>query len=148
MYCLARRCHAPKRKVSTIPRDYRVNDRELQLKSFLGTNLFTVAVDSIHKNYDKVVVENTSPLDQSYMFFLFYLKVDPSYYQSLGGTKTAGFREIHKGFYNYVFEPVRETKEQGKLLLIGKPSDILDRSTNSKTIYYPDGTPAISIGEK
>jgi 4-amino-4-deoxy-L-arabinose transferase-like glycosyltransferase len=32
-------------------------------------------VDSIHKNYDKVVVENTSPLDQSYMFFLFYLKV-------------------------------------------------------------------------
>jgi 4-amino-4-deoxy-L-arabinose transferase-like glycosyltransferase len=105
-------------------------------------------VDSIHKNYDKVVVENTSPLDQSYMFFLFYLKVDPSYYQSLGGTKTAGFREIHKGFYNYVFEPVRETKEQGKLLLIGKPSDILDRSTNSKTIYYPDGTPAISIGEK
>lgn len=105
-------------------------------------------VDSIHKNYDKVVVENTSPLDQSYMFFLFYLKVDPSYYQSLGGTKTAGFREIHKGFYNYVFEPVRETKEQGRLLLIGKPSDILDRSTNSKTIYYPDGTPAISIGEK
>lgn len=105
-------------------------------------------VKSVSSDYDKIVVENTSPLDQSYMFFLFYLKVDPSYYQSLGGTKSAGFRETHKGFYNYVFEPLSSEKEKGKVLLVGKPSDIPESLSKRKVILYPDGTQAIAIGEK
>lgn len=105
-------------------------------------------VDPIHQNYDKVVVENTSPLDQSYMFFLFYLKVDPAYYQSLGGTASGGFAEIHKGFYNYVFEPIATSKEQGKILLVGKPADISENKGTRRTIFYPDGTSAIAISEK
>jgi len=105
-------------------------------------------VDSISKNYDKIVVENTAPLDQSYMFFLFYLKVDPSYYHSLGGTASGGFREIHKGFYNYIFEPLSAENEQGKVLLVGKPSDISQHAGKRREILYPDGSPAIVIGEK
>ncbi len=105
-------------------------------------------VDSVHIKYDKVVVENTSPLDQSYMFFLFYLKVDPAYYQSLGGTASGGFKEAHKGFYNYVFEPLSTSKELGKVLLVGKPSDISENAGGRKVILFPDGTPAIAIGEK
>lgn len=105
-------------------------------------------VDLIHGNYDKVIVENTSPMDQSYMFFLFYLKVDPSYYQSIGGTATGGFAETHEGFYNYIFEPLATSDEQGKILLVGKPSDIAENAESRKTIFFPDGTPAIAIGEK
>jgi len=105
-------------------------------------------VSPMSRNYDKIVVENTSPLDQSYMFFLFYLKVDPAYYQSIGGTASGGFAEVHKGFYNYVFEPLSTENEQGKVLLVGKPSDIPESLGKRKVILYPDGTPAIAIGEK
>ncbi len=105
-------------------------------------------VDSVNHKYDKIIVENTSPLDQSYMFFLFYLKIDPAYYQSLGGTASGGFRETHKGFYNYVFEPLSTAKETGRILLVGKPSDISESAGGKKIILFPDGTPAIAIGEK
>lgn len=105
-------------------------------------------VDSIHNNYDKVVIENEVPFDQSYMFFLFYLKVDPQYYQNLGGTNSGGFKETHKGFYNYTFENVKTEDEKGKILVVGKSSDIPKHQKNRKVIYYPDGTPAVVIAEK
>lgn len=105
-------------------------------------------VDQNRRQYDKVVVENEVPFDQSYMFFLFYLKVDPSYYQRLGGTNSGGFKEPHKGFYNYTFAHLADENENGKVLLMGKPSDISKKQKNKKIIYYPDGTPAIIIAEK
>ncbi len=105
-------------------------------------------VDSIRSNYDKVIVENEVPFDQSYMFFLFYLNVDPSYYQKLGGTNSGGFKEEHKGFYNYSFMHLASENVQGKKLLMGKPNDFGAKSTVLKTIYNPDGSAAITIGEK
>lgn len=104
-------------------------------------------VDAIKDNYDTIVVENEVPFDQSYMFYLFYLKVDPSYYQSLGGTASGGFLEQHRGFYNFVFKPVKIAPE-GKVLLVGRPGDMTDGQKIKKIIYLPDGTPAIAIAEK
>lgn len=105
-------------------------------------------VESIRNNYDKVVVENEVPFDQSYMFFLFYLKVNPSYYQNLGGTNSGGFKEEHKGFYNYSFIHLASERVQGKRLVMGKPSDFGAKSKILKTFYNPDGSPAITIGER
>lgn len=105
-------------------------------------------IDQRKGNYDKIVIENEVPFDQSYMFFLFYLKVDPLYYQSLGGTNSGGFKEKHKGFYNFTFEPITDQKYEGKILLMGKASDVGSDVKNRKVIYFPDGTEAVAIGEK
>lgn len=106
------------------------------------------SVNSVRNEYDQVVVENQVPFDQSYMFFLFYLRVDPSYYQSLGGTKSGGFKEEHKGFYNFKFRSVAEVSDGGKILLMGRPRDLNEKSGRRNVIYYPDGNEAIVIAEK
>lgn len=98
--------------------------------------------------YDTIIVENVTPFDQSYMFFLFYLKVDPSYYQKLGGTGSGGFREEHRGFYNFTFQSIKNSIKKGKTLLVGSEVDMSDKEKILKVIYYPDGSPAIAISEK
>ncbi|MDO8269623.1 MAG: hypothetical protein Q7T54_03070 [Candidatus Levybacteria bacterium] len=105
-------------------------------------------ISPIKDQYDKIIVENEVPFDQSYMFFLFYLKVDPYYYQKLGGTDSGGFKEEHRGFYNFVFKSTRSASGGKKTLVVGRPGDISGNSSNVKVIYYPDGTPAIAVGEK
>lgn len=105
-------------------------------------------VSEIQNEYDKIVVANEVPFDQSYMFFLFYLKVDPKYYQSLGGTRSAGFMEPHRGFYNYTFEPIEGSRYDGKVLYIGGEESIPSGSSVLKSIRYPDGSPAITVAEK
>lgn len=105
-------------------------------------------VNSQRPNYDKIIVENQVPFDQSYMFFLFYLKVDPLYYQSLGGTKTGGFKEEHKGFYNLTFRHIRDVKDTGRILVVGKPGDISENLKNRKVFYYLNGDAAIAVAEK
>lgn len=133
---------------------YYLNQYFVQLNYFnaadwlYGYKQAVAHINSVREDYDNVIVENTVPFDQSYMFFLFYLKVDPAYYQSLGGTKSGGFKEEHKGFYNLSFRPVNDIKMNGRILLMGKPGDFDSRTVNNKTISYPNGTPAIVIAEK
>lgn len=106
-------------------------------------------VKPIQYRYDKIVVSNLAPLDQSYMFFLFYLKVDPAYYQQSGGTASGGFREKHRGFYNFTFQPVEEAqKMDGKVLIIARPQDNIPKSKILHTINFPNGDTAIQIEEK
>lgn len=105
-------------------------------------------VDSQKSKYEKVIVENQVPFDQSYMFFLFYLKVDPFYYQGLGGTKTGGFKEEHKGFYNLTFKHLPDIKDFGKILIVGKPGNIPENLKNRKLFYYLNGDAAIAVAEK
>ncbi|MDP2649446.1 MAG: glycosyltransferase family 39 protein, partial [bacterium] len=74
----------------------------------------------IKNRYEKIVVSNVSPLDQSYMFFLYYLKFDPASYQKSGGTLSGGFKEEHKGFDKFTFKEIvwgNEKKE--KTLFVG-----------------------------
>lgn len=94
----------------------------------------------------EVVVSNQPPLDQSYIFFLFYLKYNPSLYQQQTKNVSGGFREDH-AFGKYVFRPINWDKEIKKndTIFIGRPSDFSTNSNILKTVYYLNGQAAIEI---
>lgn len=106
-------------------------------------------VQKINSKYKKIIVSDRVPLDQSHMFFLFYLKYSPSLYQKAGNT-SGGFRESHK-FDKYEFRPIDWKKEEksSDILYIGRPGDfeIGGAAKILKTINYLDGKPAIVIVE-
>lgn len=98
--------------------------------------------------FDQVVVTNVSPLDQSYMFFLFYTKYDPKKYLAAGGTKSGGFAQNHTAFEKYVFRPIDWNKDKfmKQTLFIGRPGDLPDNI--GKTVYYLNGDPAIVFSSR
>ena len=103
----------------------------------------------IHNKYKKVIVSNVAPMDQSYMFFLFYLKFDPIKYLAKGGTGSGGFQVKSNRFSNFEFRPLNYYEEKdNNILLIGSPSDFPEVFKTIKTIYYPDGSPVIKVVEK
>jgi len=107
-------------------------------------------IKKIEPQYQKIVVSNQPYLDQSYMFFLFYLKFDPATYQQLGGTVSGGFAENHRGFGKYTFRPIAWEKEvvMADTLYVGRPGDFSGQVKILKTIYFLDGQPAILIATK
>ena len=104
-------------------------------------------VDKIHNKYEKVIVSNERPLDQSYMFLLFYLKYPPKKYQEEGGTRSGGFKENHN-FDNYEFKNIKWGQGiKDKVLFIGRPEDFPSDARVIKTIYLLNGDPVIKIVE-
>jgi len=106
-------------------------------------------VAKIEGQYQRIIVSNQPHLDQSYMFFLFYLKYDPASYQHEGGTISGGFNETHRGFYKYTFRPIEWSMEEKdpRILYVGRPSDFSQDAKVIKTINFLDGQPAIKIVE-
>ncbi len=106
-------------------------------------------VTKIETNYNKVIVSNQPFLDQSYIFFLFYLQYSPEDYQKAALQASGGFRENHQ-FGKYEFRPIIWQKEQNdkKILYVGRPQDFSDSYSILKTINYLDGTPAIILATK
>lgn len=104
-------------------------------------------VKKIEKNYSKIVVSNRPHLDQSYIFFLFYLPYEPSTYHKEAKYASGGFRENHT-FGKYEFRPIDWMKEEKSddILYVGRPEDFLDAKA-IKTIYFLDGTEAIKLVE-
>lgn len=102
----------------------------------------------IKDKYKKIVVSNEPPLDQSYIFFLFYTKYNPTSYQKLGGTISGGFAETHSGFDKYTFRPISYQSEESGNLIIGRPEDFPEEVKSIKIINYLNGKPAIKIVEK
>lgn len=95
--------------------------------------------------YEKIVVSNQAPLDQSYMFFLFYLKYPSSLYQEETKNSSGGFRENHK-FGKYEFRPIVWEKEDKSFnLFVGKPNDFAPNANVLETVHYLDGKEAIRI---
>lgn len=104
-------------------------------------------VRKIESRYEKIIVSNQPHLDQSYMFFLFYLQYDPRKYQQEGGTISGGFGEERNSFYKFKFRPIdwsREEKSE-RILYVGRPEDFPDEQPVVKTIYFLNGEPAIKI---
>lgn len=99
-----------------------------------------------HPQYKRVVVSNQPPLDQSYMFFLFYLQYDPKTYQKETSHVSGGFRENHV-FGKYEFRPINWSNEKktGDTLYVGRPGDFSGNVTVLKTINYLNGEGAIEI---
>lgn len=103
-------------------------------------------VQSVEGKYSKIVVSNQPFLDQSYMFFLFYLKYDPASYQKENRFTSGGFRENHK-FGKYEFRPIQWDKEDksSNILYIGRPNDFPPSVHILKQVNYLNGQPAIKI---
>ncbi len=97
--------------------------------------------------YKKIIVSDQPPLDQSYMFFLFYLTYPPRTYQNEGNV-TAGFRENHT-FGKFEFRPITWNKEKrdGNILYVGRPEDFPQDIKILKRVNYVDGKPALSLVE-
>lgn len=99
--------------------------------------------------YDKIIVSNKPHLDQSYMFFLFYLKYSPLSYQTQVNNVSGGFRENHY-FGKYEFRPIDWENEEKtpRTLFIGRPSDFSEAAKTLKTINFLNNKPAIQIVER
>jgi len=98
-------------------------------------------VNIIGSSYKTIVVSNKEPLDNSYIFFLFYLKYPMSEYQ-----KTGAYSKNHD-FGKFIFRPINWSKDAlGKnILYIGSPDEFPKNIKTIKTIYDLDGTPAVAI---
>src|SRR5260221_1333494 len=74
--------------------------------------------------FKKIVVSNHPYMDQSYIFFLFYLRYNPTLYQSQTKDASGGFRENHT-FGMYEFRPITWEKEikNSDTLFVGRSSD-------------------------
>ena len=102
----------------------------------------------VSKNYNKIIVSNTATMDQSYIFFLFYLKYDPQKYLSEGGTSN-GIIEGNNKFANFEFRKFSFDEEKEKnILLVGSAFDFQQVYKTVHEINYPDKTLAIKVVEK
>lgn len=92
--------------------------------------------------YDKIVISDVSPMDQSYIFVLFYTKYPPKQYQEQRRNVT--------DFGKYEFRPLHWDKEvkDGKTLYVGLPYNFPQNVKALKTIYYLDGKPAMKFVER
>src|SRR3989338_1374927 len=105
-------------------------------------------VATVQKDYKKIIVSNTATMDQSYMFFLFYLKYDPHKYLSEGGTLT-GKIEGKNRFANFEFKKFNYYEEnENNILLIGSPFDLPEVFKTIHEVNFPDKSLAIKIVEK
>lgn len=106
------------------------------------------AIPIVLKNqakYKNIVVSNQAPLDQSYMFFLFYLTYSPSLYQQETKNSSGGFRENHR-FGKYEFRPIEWAQEKkSSALFVGRPADFPPSANILGKINYLDGKEAIII---
>ncbi len=101
----------------------------------------------IDSSYDKVIVSGQDNLSQSYMFYLFNTKYDPSKYILNGGTKSGGFAQEHV-IGKYEFRPLNVVGDRKKenTLLIGNATELASFQP-LETFDNLDGTNAIRIVE-
>lgn len=111
-----------------------------------GYEKTTAEIQKYADSYKKIVVSNQAPMDQSYMFFLFYLKYPPQIYQKQSTHASGGFRENHI-FGKYEFRPIDWIKDQKmeNTLFVGRPSDFPENSKYLFKVSYPNGIPAMLI---
>jgi 4-amino-4-deoxy-L-arabinose transferase-like glycosyltransferase len=101
-------------------------------------------VERLQGQYQTIVVSDKTPMDESYMFFLFYLKYPPQQYQQLVAEGKNLSYDNHQ-FGKYQFRPFNWTTENHKksTLYIGSVSDFPSHINAKEIISNPDGSPAI-----
>jgi len=105
------------------------------------------AIEEVEKNkgrYDDIIVASTVPMDQSYIFFLYYLKYPPDVYQKEGIYYNG---QVDHAFGNYQFRPINwaDDKSKKNTLFVGSSEDFSGNNTVLKTVLYPDGKDAIML---
>lgn len=102
----------------------------------------------IEHRYKKIIVSNQPHMDQSYMFFLFYLKYPPVLYQEQAKNASGGFAETH-AFGKYEFRQISwESENASSTLFVGRPDDIPDSAEILKKIYFLDGSETMRVAQK
>lgn len=102
-------------------------------------------VERVQKHYKSIVVSNKAGMNQSYMFFLFYLRYPPQYYQQLvaQGKNLTSDKQFGKyEFRTFNWNTARFKKDT---LYVGSAADFPSNIVAKKTIYYPDGKPAMML---
>lgn len=95
-------------------------------------------------NFDKVIV--TYMYDQPYIYFLFYQKIDPAWYQQNWGS--GEIKRDERSFGKYEFRRIDWSRDQNlkNVLLIGAPREISgDAAGIIKEIKYPNSSVAFRI---
>lgn len=93
-----------------------------------------------HENkYKKIVM--TYRIDQPYIYYLFYNKIDPSWYQkNWSGKGNIGRFERKIGKYEFRYIDFNKDSKEKGLLLIGTPNEIPQSAEIIKEIKYLDDT--------
>lgn len=107
--------------------------------------------------YKKIVVSNQEVLTQSYMFYLFSSKYDPSNYQKEGGTISGGFAKTHT-IGKFSFRPIAIKKnneitrpvfdKEQDVLYIGNIWEFYDNVGEVKRFSNLDGKEVIKLVER
>ena len=104
-------------------------------------------IKSLEGKYNKIIF--TYEYDQPYIYYLFYNKIDPAWYQKnwnyLGTGEVERMRRV---IGKYEFRDINwgQDKSLKNTLLIGTPQEIPDNAMGIiKTIYYLDGSVAYRI---
>lgn len=96
-------------------------------------------------NYKKIIVSNSEKMDQSYIFFLFYLKYPPLLFQQQETKNLSLMSFNNRSFGKYEFRPINWAKDQNLhgTLFVGNPDEL---PTNPlQTINALDGSATIKI---
>jgi hypothetical protein len=105
------------------------------------------AVETAHKyesSVDRVIV--TYAYDQPYIFFLFYDRIDPSWYQNLW--KGGEIQRSYRSFGKYEFRKINweQDSELKNVILIGTPSEIPEQAQGKiGDIRFLDGSVAFRM---
>lgn len=102
------------------------------------------SINDVKTGNEKVIV--TYRYDQPYIFFLFYNKIDPTWYQSQwqGGE----IERFNRSFGDYVFRNIDWEQDQNiqNTILVGTPGEIpVTANSMIKEIKYPNGEVAFRI---
>ncbi len=111
------------------------------------TNAMEYARKSENK-YQKIIVSNNGDLAQSYMYYLFVNKFDPSTYQKNGGTVSAGFDKEHRIGKYFFMNPVKDKADKTKtLFIVNKAEEGRIPAKKISEVLFLNNTPAIGILE-
>lgn len=111
---------------------------------FYGRKQAALVAEELKGKYDRVLISNS--FQQPYIFWLAYLKYDPSKYIQEGGTISGGFAEGRNHFDKYQFMHLdfdKQSLEPFKTLFVGTPNELPGGGRVIKTIYYLNGEKAI-----
>ncbi len=92
-----------------------------------GYSVLIPKLNQISGNYQRIVVSNTENLEQSYIFFLFYLKYPPQIYQME--------KDFSHSFSKYKFGFSKESLNKGDLLVL---SPLEYQSVEGKLMYIDE----------
>lgn len=101
-------------------------------------------VSKYENAYDRMVV--TYRYDQPYIYFLFYNKVDPLWYQN--SWKEGEIKRAERSFGKYEFRNLdwAQDEKEKRVLFAGTPSEIPENTPGIlKTVYFLDGSVAFRI---